>query len=413
MTQNKAMMKSILVLSVFILLSTSSGHAQDFHQEIITYRTLKHQNFASNPFGPLRPTQLDFVSYYEPDATYRVEARVEILQGEEPFRMPTYDGTSNVYQRYALLHFSLGGQEYTLTTYQHIADPNTPTASKHLFLPFMDDTNGSETYGGGRYIDLNTDHIQNDTIVIDFNKAYNPYCAYSNGYRCPQPPLDNSLPIAILAGEKKYDGLKNERIVNKESAKGFSDRERELINQGSGKMHIYQTSDAEELTILRKSSEDIRHDDPLLSVLADRMLSTVQDEAHRGVGIAAPQVGINKNLIWVQRFDKNDKPFELYINPKIIWRSQLIRTGAEGCLSIPDLREDVQRSYTIRLQYWTKEGEIVEENVEGFTAVIVQHEVDHLYGILFPDRLDEQSFKTTIPLHEKIELSLPENSIVP
>src|SRR5690606_40368924 len=85
----------------------------------------------------------------------------------------------------------------------------------------------------------------------------------------------------------------------------------------------------------------------------------------------------NKNMIWVQRYDKTDFPFELYINPKIIWRSKLLRKGGEGCLSIPEQRNDVQRNYSIRLQYWTKEGEIKEELIEGFTAVIFQHEVDH------------------------------------
>lgn len=407
------MVKSILVLSIFMALLAPESIAQDFRQEITTYRNLKHQNFASNPYGPLRSNQLEFLSYYEPSEEYKVEARVEILENEKPFRMPTYDGTSNMYQRYALLHFTIADQDHILTAYQSVPDLSRPTQSTHLFLPFMDNTNGPETYGGGRYIDLNTEHIKDGKLTIDFNKAYNPYCAYSNGYRCPQPPVENSLAIAILAGEKKYNGPKNERIVNKANAKGFSDREKQLITQESGKMRVYQVTDTEELSILRKSSEDVKHDDPLLQVLADRMLLTVQDEEHAGVGIAAPQVGINKNLIWVQRFDKNDHPFEFYINPKIIWRSQLIRTGAEGCLSIPDRREDVQRSYAIRLQYWTREGEIIEENIEGFTAVIFQHEVDHLYGILYPDRLEEQASKTSIPLKEKIEFSLPENAIIP
>src|SRR5690606_22964027 len=129
--------------------------------------------------------------------------------------------------------------------------------------------------------------------------------------------------------------------------------------------------------------------------------------------IAAPQVGINKNLIWVQRFDKTGEPFEFFINPKIIWRSKLTRLGTEGCLSITDRREEVQRNYAIRLQYWDKNGNIIEENIEGFTAVIFQHEVDHLYGILYPDRLEEQTKTQKVDLKDKIQFSIEAGNVRP
>jgi peptide deformylase len=116
----------------------------------------------------------------------------------------------------------------------------------------------------------------------------------------------------------------------------------------------------------------------------------MRDPANPGIGIAAPQVGINKNVFWVQRFDKKGEPFEFYINPKIVWRSALLRKGMEGCLSIPEIRGDVFRNYTIQLMYWDKEGKFHEEVVEGFTAVVFQHEYDHLNGVLFTDRLKEQ-----------------------
>jgi len=167
------------------------------------------------------------------------------------------------------------------------------------------------------------------------------------------------------------------------------------------------------LTVLKNPSQDIRHDDPLLQTLATRMLATVQDPEHAGVGIAAPQVGINKSLIWVQRFDKVDAPFEFYINPRIVWRSKLSRKGTEGCLSIPDRKEDIERSYAIRLQYQSLDGSLKEENVEGFTAVIFQHEIDHLFGVLYPDRLEEQLQEERIPLNEKIQFSMERGDIVP
>lgn len=191
-------------------------------------------------------------------------------------------------------------------------------------------------------------------------------------------------------------------------AEGFNKHEKEIILFGDkhSKLHVYQTTDKSELKVLKNVSLDIHHADPLLPVLKARMLLTVQDPAHSGVGIAAPQIGINRNIIWVQRFDKNDDPFECYINPKITWKSQLIRLGTEGCLSIPDRKESIHRSYAIRIQYQDKEGQVIEENIEGFTAVIFQHEIDHLNGILYPDRLDEEASAGYMELNEKIPFSL-------
>lgn len=190
----------------------------------------------------------------------------------------------------------------------------------------------------------------------------------------------------------------------------FSKNERELIGNSAEKMEVYQTTDEKQLHVLQQPSDTVDPKDPLLAILAKRMLATVQDEAHPGVGIAAPQVGINKKLIWVQRFDKSGQPFEAYVNPKIVWRSTLIRTGAEGCLSIPDRREEVERNYAIRIQYANLNGEQKEENVEGFTAVVFQHEIDHLLGILFPDRLDEQKTNPSQPIVSNPKFSAKENA---
>ncbi len=191
-------------------------------------------------------------------------------------------------------------------------------------------------------------------------------------------------------------------------AQTFEPRERQLILSGdtTAMLRILQVTDAADAKILRSSSLDIDPNDPLLPLLAQRMYLAMRDTANPGVGIAAPQVGINRNVIWVQRFDKEGQPFELYINPEITWRSVLLRTGWEGCLSIPDARSEVRRSYTIKLAYMDKEGNRAEEIIEDFTAVIFQHETDHLNGILFTDRVQEQSRQAVFPLSEKAELSL-------
>lgn len=189
---------------------------------------------------------------------------------------------------------------------------------------------------------------------------------------------------------------------------GFNAHERDIILSGTkdSKLHVYQTTDDSELRVLKNISSEIDHNDPLLPILEKRMLLTVKDPAHAGVGIAAPQVGINRKAIWVQRLDKQDDPFEFYINPQITWRSQLIRLGSEGCLSIPDRKESIRRSYAIQIQYQHKNGQLVTEIVEGFTAVIFQHEVDHLEGILYPDRLEEQNEARYIDINEKIPFAI-------
>jgi peptide deformylase len=407
-------MKTIIYL--ITLLSPVFVRSQSLEQEIQQYRDKQIQEMAKDEFGPLRKDQVEFIKFFPVNPDYVVTAEVEPLFNEQTFRMPTYDGTSNEYKRYGILHFELNGQKVALTAYQSVALFQNPTYKNHLFVPFMDNTNGDATYEGGRYLDLSLEDIKDGKIKIDFNKAYNPYCAYSNGYRCPQPPKENILTgITIDAGEMKYKGPKNERNVNKSMAKNFSEGEIALINGAdeNSKMHVYQITDDKELAVLKKPSEDIKFDDPLLDKLSARMLLTVNDPEHAGVGIAGPQVGVNKNVIWVQRLDKKDEPFEFYINPKIIWRSKLTRVGAEGCLSIPDLRQDVKRSYAIKLQHIDRKGEVKEELVEGFTAVIFQHEVDHLYGILFPDRIEESGKLEFEPLKEKVEFLIPKGSVRP
>lgn len=386
-----------LIVIILLSLATFGVRGQSYQQQIEDYRSALKASYTKDDYGPLRKENIQYLDYYTASADYRVEAEVEMLIGEKPFRMPTYDGTSNEYKRYALLHFIVNGQKHTLTVYQSVALFQNPKYKDYLFLPFLDQSNGVETYTGGRYIELDASQIRSGKIFIDFNKAYNPYCAYSSGYRCPQPPAENTLTTSIFAGEKAYKGPKNERAVNKSMAKNFTEKEKSIILNGdsSTKLHVFQITNEKELAVLKAQSQDIKYDDPLLETLEKRMYITVQDPEHSGVGIAAPQVGINKNLIWVQRFDKPGEPFEFYINPKIIWRSQLTKSGPEGCLSIPQRREEVERNYVIRLQYWDKKGNIKEENIEGFTAVIFQHEVDHLYGILFPDRLQEQEARTT------------------
>jgi uncharacterized protein (DUF1684 family) len=116
--------------------------------------------------------------------------------------MKTSTGRLPEYVKYGELHFTLSGKTHVLTVYQNLELVQKPEYKDYLFIPFMDETNGFDTYGGGRYLDF---RIPADTTAtLDFNMAYNPYCAYSPHYSCPIPPAENHLQVKILAGEKSY-----------------------------------------------------------------------------------------------------------------------------------------------------------------------------------------------------------------
>lgn len=117
------------------------------------------------------------------------------------FEMPTTTSRKPLYRKYATIYFThADGQTYSLTAYQSQALLDKAEYSNYLFVPFGDATNGSETYGGGRYVE-----VTRGEWILNFNKAYNPYCAYSGRYSCPKVPPENILPIPILAGTK-YSG---------------------------------------------------------------------------------------------------------------------------------------------------------------------------------------------------------------
>lgn len=115
------------------------------------------------------------------------------------FKMPTTTERTPIYRRYGYLDFEIEGKKLRLTVYQNIDLMEVEGYEDYLFVPFMDETNGITTYGGGRYLDF---RIPNSELVkLDFNTAYNPYCAYSHRYSCPIPPSENTINVAIEAGE--------------------------------------------------------------------------------------------------------------------------------------------------------------------------------------------------------------------
>jgi hypothetical protein len=146
------------------------------------------------------------MSFFPVNEIYRVGTRVELIEGALWFGMETSSEKMKPYRVYAILHFKLNEEKYKLHVYQSKDLMNIPAYADHLFIPFADETCGEESYENGRYIDLTIHEISTGNFILDFNKAYNPYCAYiSNKFSCPVPPKENHLPIAIKAGEKKME----------------------------------------------------------------------------------------------------------------------------------------------------------------------------------------------------------------
>ncbi|HNT28917.1 MAG TPA: peptide deformylase [bacterium] len=165
--------------------------------------------------------------------------------------------------------------------------------------------------------------------------------------------------------------------------------ERRIITAGAPAevMALVENDTPSDDAFLREKALTVDPAEPIIGHLAARMLETVKKAP--GVGIAAPQVGISRRLIWVQRMDKEEKPFEFYINPRIDEFSPEKEIGWEGCLSVPAGFGKCYRSTSITLSHDTTDNGRVSEKISGFTAVIFQHEIDHLDGVLFID-LKEQ-----------------------
>ena len=121
------------------------------------------------------------------------------------FRMESSGPIKRNYRTYGIIHFTINDSAVTLNIYQSQDLMTSPQYKDHLFIPFTDATSGEETYESGRYIDLEINDIKTDKVLIDFNRAYNPYCAFVSGkYNCPIPPTENRLTVAIRAGEKAF-----------------------------------------------------------------------------------------------------------------------------------------------------------------------------------------------------------------
>lgn len=219
MCKSREMRISIIVLLLCIVVSC--GQEKKYHDakpdiksitksdklaDILLFQEELNAEFKNPETSPLADRfRIDFetLNFFAPDTNYIVEAKLIRTPDALPFSMPTTTGRESTEVVYGIAKFTLNGKEHELEIYQ---SPELITQDKYedyLFLPFTDKTNGEETYGGGRYLDL---RIPNgSTIVLDFNKAYNPYCAYNKKFSCPIVPKVNHLDTEIRVGVKAFE----------------------------------------------------------------------------------------------------------------------------------------------------------------------------------------------------------------
>lgn len=189
---------SFLIFTTLFSFAQSKKAAEAFQKNL-------NEEFADAKKSPLTEedrlafSELDF---FPIDENFIVEAKFIKSTNEKSFAMKTTTDRAPLYVKYGEISFNLYGEKFKLNVYQNLELIKKPGFKKHLFLPFSDLTSGNETYIGGRYIDMEIP--KGKTIIIDFNQAYNPYCAYNYKYSCPIVPLENDLATHINAGVKKF-----------------------------------------------------------------------------------------------------------------------------------------------------------------------------------------------------------------
>ncbi|MGE4515052.1 MAG: DUF1684 domain-containing protein [Chryseobacterium sp.] len=195
-------MKKCLFIFLFIPLMVFSQKISKEQSEIKKFQQELNAEYLNPKETPLRGDNFKNFKqhpFFPINLKYRVTAKFTRTENAEPFDLPTSSGKTKLYREYGKATFQLDGQSYTLTLYQSLDLIKQKKYEDYLFLPFRDATNEKETYGGGKYMDLKIP--KGNTIIFDFNKSYQPYCAYNAyDYNCPVVPEENRLPVEIRAG---------------------------------------------------------------------------------------------------------------------------------------------------------------------------------------------------------------------
>ena len=190
---------------ILFLFCFTSTYAQKDVAAAEKFQSELNKSYADSLKSPLMKDdlkQFKGLDFYPIDEKYIVEAIFIRTKKEKSFKMKTTTSRTPIYKKYGELHFSIDGKELKLNVYQNVDLKKKPGYDDYLFLPFSDLTCGKDSYIGGRYIDMRIPN--SEKVIVDFNQAYNPYCAYNYEYSCPIVPLENDLDIEILSGVKKF-----------------------------------------------------------------------------------------------------------------------------------------------------------------------------------------------------------------
>ena len=197
-------MKNLVLLFLFVC-SVGCAQEKQLLNEETEWQKEMNADFKDATKSPLKDkdrkkfTGLDF---YKFDSTYVVKATLTRTPDAKPFKMKTTTERRPEYVQYGVVTFNLKGKEFKLNIYQNLGLLDEEDYEDYLFLPFLDDTNGNGSYAGGRYTEARIP--EGETIIIDFNTAYNPYCAYNDKYSCPIVPRENYIATKIKAGVKAF-----------------------------------------------------------------------------------------------------------------------------------------------------------------------------------------------------------------
>nr|WP_298991772.1 DUF1684 domain-containing protein [uncultured Polaribacter sp.] len=201
-------MKNVLsFLFIFLLISCNSNGKRPLLGET-EYQQKLNASYKDATTSPLKKKDLknfNGLDFFAVDSNFIVTANLTRIENAPVFEMATTTDRKPLYKEYGLLRFNINGQDLELTIYQSQDDLRDEKYKDYLFLPFTDNTSGNESYGGGRYMDVMITDIKDDnTIELNFNNTYNPYCAYNDDYSCPLTPRKNHLDIEIKAGIKAF-----------------------------------------------------------------------------------------------------------------------------------------------------------------------------------------------------------------
>lgn len=193
---------SLVILAAVGYMFTAAESPEAYVEKIEKERERQFKFIRFNVESPLTEAQkqsLQTLTFYDINPSYRVKARLLPIENKKVRQVPLTDGSVEKYIEHSYAEFELNGQTNKVLLLQSVKE----TDMRNFFLAFADETSGKETYGGGRFLNVRQDG--KNSITIDFNLAYNPYCAYNPDYACPLPPKENIMTISVEAGEKNYD----------------------------------------------------------------------------------------------------------------------------------------------------------------------------------------------------------------